>query len=202
MFFFSSRRRHTRCALVTGVQTCALPISISRRIRHHYAQGQRSGLGFDLKRGRCGIREIEFFAQIPQLIHGGREPALREPATLDALATLSKAGRISGDEASDLVEAYRLFRTVEHRLQMVEDKQTHTVPTDAGALDRVARLHGPDDGPALLALLEPHVARVGAAYDKLDAADDERPPRDVETPEERLAQAGFDDPIAACLLVD
>src|SRR3546814_13594173 len=78
---------------------------------------------------------------------------------------------------------------------MVEDKQTHTVPTDAGALDRVARLHGLDDGQALLALLEPHVARVGAAYDKLDEADDERLPRDVETLEERLARAGFDDPI-------
>src|SRR3546814_9951265 len=85
---------------------------------------------------------------------------------------------------------------------MVEDKQTHTVPTDAGALDRVARLHGLDDGQALLALLEPHVARVGAAYDKLDEADDERLPRDVETLEERLARAGFDDPIAARLRVE
>src|SRR3546814_8091631 len=161
-----------------------------------------SDLGFDLKRGRGGIREIEFFAQIHQLIHGGREPALREPATLDALATLSKAGRISGDEASDLVEAYRLFRTVEHRLQMVEDKQTHTVPTDAGALDRVARLHGLDDGQALLALLEPHVARVGAAYDKLDEAADARLPRDVETLGERLRRTGLDATNAARLRVD
>ena len=68
--------------------------SISRRIRDHYAQGQAFGPGYDVKRGRGGIREVEFFAQIHQLIHGGREPALRAPATLDALAALAKAGRI------------------------------------------------------------------------------------------------------------
>src|SRR3546814_656277 len=135
--------------------------SISRRIRDHYAQGQRFGPGFDLKRGRGGIREIEFFAQIHQLIHGGREPALREPATLDALATLSKAGRISGDEASDLVEAYRLFRTVEHRLPMVEEQQNHTVPTDDVAPDRLAPPHGLAAGQALLALLRSDKRRVG-----------------------------------------
>jgi glutamate-ammonia-ligase adenylyltransferase len=58
--------------------------SITRRIRDHYAQGQAFGPGYDLKRGRGGIREVEFYAQMHQLIHGGREPALRAPATLDA----------------------------------------------------------------------------------------------------------------------
>src|SRR5688572_28965751 len=68
--------------------------AISRRIRDHYAQGQKLGPGYDVKRGRGGIREVEFFAQIHQLIHGGREPALRAPATLDALAALAGADRI------------------------------------------------------------------------------------------------------------
>ena len=66
--------------------------AISRRIRDHYAQGQALGPGYDLKRGRGGIREVEFFVQIHQLIHGGREPELRAPATLDALAALEQAG--------------------------------------------------------------------------------------------------------------
>ena len=102
--------------------------SISRQIRDHYAQGQAFGPGYDVKRGRGGIREVEFFAQIHQLIHGGREPALRAPATLDALAALAEAGRIDPAEAAALAEAYRMLRTIEHRLQMVDDRQTHSLP--------------------------------------------------------------------------
>src|SRR3954470_23170246 len=92
--------------------------SISRRIRDHYAQGQAFGPGYDLKRGRGGIREVEFYIQIQQLIHGGREPDLRAPATLDALAALEQAGRIPPDDAATLRAAYPLLRTIEHRLQM------------------------------------------------------------------------------------
>ena len=75
---------------------------LSRRIRDHYASGQRFGPGYDLKRGRGGIREAEFFAQIHQLIHGGRDPALRAPATRDALAALAGAGWLGADEAAAL----------------------------------------------------------------------------------------------------
>jgi glutamate-ammonia-ligase adenylyltransferase len=78
---------------------------ISRRIRDHHAQGQAFGPGYDLKRGRGGIREAEFFAQIHQLIHGGRDPALRAPATRVALARLAEAGWIGGDEARALIES-------------------------------------------------------------------------------------------------
>ncbi|MEP7004852.1 MAG: glutamine-synthetase adenylyltransferase, partial [Sphingomonas bacterium] len=98
---------------------------ISRRIRDHHAQGQAFGPGFDLKRGRGGIREIEFFAQIHQLIHGGRDASVRAPATRDALALLAEAGWIGRDEAEAMTAAYILFRTIEHRVQMVEDRQTH-----------------------------------------------------------------------------
>ncbi|HEX7852913.1 MAG TPA: glutamine-synthetase adenylyltransferase, partial [Sphingobium sp.] len=115
---------------------------ITRRIRDHYAQGQRLGPGYDLKRGRGGIREVEFFAQIHQLIHGGRDPALRVPATLDALAALTQAGIIDLDTATVLGEAYRYYRTIEHRLQMVDDLQTHSLPAAGEHLDNVAQLAG------------------------------------------------------------
>jgi glutamate-ammonia-ligase adenylyltransferase len=171
--------------------------SISRRIRDHFAQGQAFGPGFDLKRGRGGIREVEFFVQVHQLIHGGREPELRPAGTLDALAALAKAGRIGAGDAAALAEAYRLYRTIEHRLQMVDDRQTHSLPADPAALDTVARLHGLAGGPALLDLLRPHVERVGALYDTLVEEDGERLPEDPEALDAALAQAGFAAPAEA-----
>lgn len=167
--------------------------SISRRIRDHHAQGQSFGPGFNLKHGRGGIREVEFFAQIHQLIHGGREPALRAPATLDALAALGEAARIDAAEAEALGEAYRLYRTIEHRLQMVDDQQTHSLPRDQDALDNVARLHGLGDGQALLDLLRPHAERVGRSYDALEPEGDNRVPFDGQELEALLGLAGFKD---------
>jgi [glutamine synthetase] adenylyltransferase / [glutamine synthetase]-adenylyl-L-tyrosine phosphorylase len=168
--------------------------SITRRIRDHYAQGQALGPGYDLKRGRGGIREIEFFAQIHQLIHGGREPELRAAATLDALAALAAAGRIGRDDAAALAEAYRLLRTIEHRLQMVDDRQTHSLPAEAEALDNAARLHGLDDGAALIGALLPHVERVAAIYRTLEADDGRRLPEGAGPLAAALASAGFAEP--------
>ncbi|MGE5723243.1 MAG: bifunctional [glutamine synthetase] adenylyltransferase/[glutamine synthetase]-adenylyl-L-tyrosine phosphorylase [Sphingomonadales bacterium] len=176
--------------------------SISSRIRDHYSQGQKFGPGYDLKRGRGGIREVEFFAQIHQLIHGGRDPALRAPATLDALRALAQAGRIPADEAEDLAAAYRLLRTIEHRLQMVEDRQTHALPADATALDNVAALHGLADGPALLGLLEPRIVRVGSIYDQLGEGQRRHLPSDPGALELRLAEAGFGDPVSARMRIE
>ncbi|WP_336973918.1 bifunctional [glutamine synthetase] adenylyltransferase/[glutamine synthetase]-adenylyl-L-tyrosine phosphorylase [Sphingobium aromaticiconvertens] len=170
---------------------------ISRRIRDHYAQGQAFGPGYDLKRGRGGIREVEFFAQVHQLIHGGRNPSLRSGATREALAALGAAGVIEPEVAQKLDEAYVLFRTIEHRLQMVEDRQTHELPTGADAMDNVARLHGLVDGDALLALLRPHVEWVGGNYDKLTPArDDEQAAlsMDDDRLREQLVALGFADP--------
>ena len=141
--------------------------ALSQRIRAHAAGGQIFGPGFDLKRGRGGIREVEFFVQIHQLIHGGRDESLRVADTLGAIGALASAGRIGSADAATLADAYRLFRTIEHRLQMIDDRQTHRLPVEPAALDGVARLHGLDDGQALLALLAPHVAAVGALYDGL-----------------------------------
>ncbi len=171
--------------------------SLTRRIRDHYAQGQGFGPGYDLKRGRGGIREIEFFAQIHQLIHGGREPELRQASTLAALAALAKAGRVATDEAAQLAEAYRALRTVEHRLQMVDDRQIHALPADPDALDNVARLHGLAAGSALIDLLRPHVDRVGALYDTLGASGERRLPADPAALEQALAVAGMADPALA-----
>ena len=176
--------------------------AITRRIRDHYSQGQTFGPGFDVKRGRGGIREIEFFAQIHQLIHGGREPALRAPATLDALAALKGAGRIPADAADDLAGAYQLLRTVEHRLQMVDDRQTHALPADRDSLDNVARLHGAASADALLGLLEAPVSRCGSLYDGLAGHGEERVPLNPEALESHLRNAGFDDPVSARLRID
>ncbi len=176
--------------------------AVSGQIRDHYAGGQRFGPGFDLKRGRGGIREIEFFAQIHQLIHGGREPALRPAATLDALPALVAAGRISAEEGAAMGEAYRLLRTVEHRVQMIDDRQTHQLPADPAALDGLAQLHGLADGAALLAELAPHVEQVAALYGGLAPRSSPHLPREPAPLRERLGDLGFPDAEAAAARID
>ncbi|HEU0044336.1 DUF294 nucleotidyltransferase-like domain-containing protein [Sphingomonas sp.] len=164
--------------------------ALTNRIRAHYAGGQAFGPGYDLKRGRGGIREVEFFAQIHQLIHGGRNPTLRAPATRDALAALAAAGHIAAEDAATLADAYTLLRTVEHRVQMVDDRQTHLLPAGPQALEGVARLHGVADGPALLHLLRPHVAAVAHRYDQLDGDAPAALPRDPAALGSSVGEAG------------
>lgn len=176
---------------------------ISLRIRDHYADGQLFGPGFDIKRGRGGIREIEFFAQVQQLIHGGRNPALRCPATIDALFALAEAGQIDMATAENLAGHYRTLRRVEHRLQMIDDQQTHSLPQSVDALDRVAALDGYDAGAKLLADLDPIVGDVRRAFDQLmggvlpaspsKGSATGRWPRDESSSIERAIAAGFDD---------
>jgi len=174
---------------------------ISRRIRDHHAKGQQFGPGFDLKRGRGGIREIEFFAQIHQLIHGGRDPSVRAPATRDALARLADAGWISAGEAEAMTDAYTLFRTIEHRVQMVDDRQAHHLPTGP-ALDGLARLHGLADGAMLLDLLRPHVEATARTYDSLDPEDDGALSQDSGHLEQQLTDSGFPDAPAAARRIE
>ncbi|MCD2315612.1 bifunctional [glutamine synthetase] adenylyltransferase/[glutamine synthetase]-adenylyl-L-tyrosine phosphorylase [Sphingomonas sp. IC-11] len=167
-------------------------VEITRRIRDHHSQGQTFGPGYDLKRGRGGIREVEFFAQIHQLIHGGRDPALRIGDTRSALAALAAAGRIDPAEARALTDAYVALRTAEHRVQMIDDRQTHSLPTGE-ALDRVARLDGREDGAALLAHLLPHVTRVAEIFDRLAAPGAAALSTDPDKLCGQLADAGFGD---------
>ena len=170
--------------------------AITGRIRNHYSAGQAFGPGYDLKRGRGGIREVEFFAQVHQLIHGGRDPSLRAPATRDALRRLAAAGWVGEDDAATLANAYARLRTIEHRVQMIDDRQTHRLP-EGEALDRVARLHGLRDGAALLDWLRMPVEAVGRLYDALDADAPAALPDDPVILDATLATIGFADPAAA-----
>jgi glutamate-ammonia-ligase adenylyltransferase len=140
---------------------------LTARIRHAYRGPREPGPGFDLKRGRGGIREVEFFAQTHQLIYGGRLPALRQRGTRAALDALAAENIIEAGDAKGLGEAYDRLRTIEHRLQMIDDRQTHSLPAEAGALDNAARLDGLADGAALVAELRDLCAQVAARYDRL-----------------------------------
>jgi len=140
---------------------------LTARIRDHHKGPREPGPGFDLKRGRGGIREIEFFAQAQQLIHGGRNPNLRVRGTRAALDALVEAGIVSPGDATLLGESYDRLRVIEHRLQMVEDRQTHSLPSEAAAIDNVARLDSLADGVALVEELRNITAQVAARYDAL-----------------------------------
>ncbi|VVT02536.1 glutamine-synthetase adenylyltransferase [Erythrobacter sp. EC-HK427] len=148
---------------------------LTARIRSSYKGPREPGPGFDVKKGRGGIREIEFYAQTHQLIYGGRNPALRCRGTRAALDALAAAEIIGAEDARVLGESYDRLRMIEHRLQMVEDRQTHAVPVNADAIDAVARLDGLADGAALLAELRDITEAVGARYDDLLGEEDARP---------------------------
>jgi glutamate-ammonia-ligase adenylyltransferase len=140
---------------------------LTRRIRDAYRGPLQPGPGFDIKRGRGGIREIEFFAQTHQLIYGGRLPSLRLRGTRMALDALAAEGIIKADDAKVLGMAYDRLRVMEHRLQMVHDRQTHALPESLADLDNVARLDGLEDGQALVAELAALCRRVAERYDRL-----------------------------------
>lgn len=142
---------------------------LTGRIRSSHNGAMRPGPGFDVKKGRGGIREVEFYAQTLQLIHGGRNPALRLRHVRASLDALAAAGLMDPEDARVLGESYDRLRTIEHRLQMVADQQTQTLPGDPAALDNVARLDGLPDGAALVAELEQVCEAVGSRYDKLIA---------------------------------
>ncbi|MEP5937798.1 MAG: bifunctional [glutamate--ammonia ligase]-adenylyl-L-tyrosine phosphorylase/[glutamate--ammonia-ligase] adenylyltransferase [Erythrobacter sp.] len=168
---------------------------LTQRIRANYDGPQTPGAEFDLKHGRGGIREIEFFAQTHQLIHGGRDRSLRVRGTRGALDALANSGHIPVAEASALGDAYDRLRVIEHRLQMVNDRQTHALPS-GDALDSVARLDGLDNGAALVAEITQITDRVAAAYDTL-IGEDEGPEGLGAKPaslSDQLSKRGFADP--------
>ncbi|MBN8909342.1 MAG: hypothetical protein J0H99_22720, partial [Rhodospirillales bacterium] len=107
--------------------------------------------GHNVKLGEGGIREIEFLVQTLQLVWGGRDPEMRIPTTLGALHRLTEAGRVPRGAATELEEAYRFLRQVEHRLQMVADRQTHELPEKPEELHRIATFLG---YPSTLAFAE------------------------------------------------
>ena len=177
---------------------------LTSQIRANTKGSKQAGPGFDLKKGRGGIREIEFYAQTHQLIHGGRHPSIRLKGTRATLDALAEAGLIAAQDARLLGESYDRLRAVEHRLQMVADQQTHSLPVDPAALDAVARLDGLPDGAALVKELVEITDAVAARYDALIAANaaaspDSGPaafPTQGEALGQELSRLGFADPQA------
>jgi glutamate-ammonia-ligase adenylyltransferase len=135
-------RRHLDFAAIQDIH------SIKRQIHAHKGGARIAVLGHNVKVGRGGIREIEFFAQTQQLIWGGRNPALRVAGTIPALYALVEAGRVPRATADTLKSIYTYLRTVEHRLQMVEDQQTHSLPADRAGLARIAAFMGASSAEA------------------------------------------------------
>lgn len=116
--------------------------AMKRQIHAVRGHSEIAVAGHDIKLGRGGIREIEFFVQTQQLVFGGRRPSLRGRRTLEMLKALNADGWITEEARDDLTRAYVFLRTVEHRLQMVADEQTQRLPTDTAELERFARFSG------------------------------------------------------------
>ncbi|MEW5685125.1 MAG: bifunctional [glutamine synthetase] adenylyltransferase/[glutamine synthetase]-adenylyl-L-tyrosine phosphorylase [Pseudomonadota bacterium] len=147
--------------------------SIKRQIHAHKVDERMTAKGVDLKLGRGGIREIEFYVQTQQLILGGRHPELRSNRTLDALKALADAGHVSKAAAADLTEAYHLLRAVEHRIQMLEDEQTHKLPESDNERKRVAALTGPEPLRSFDARITRTLKTVNGRYGELFADEEE-----------------------------
>ena len=140
-------RKYLDFASIADVQ------SLIRQIHAVKGHGQIAVEGHNLKLGRGGIREIEFFVQTQQLIAGGRNPALRGRSTIAMLDALAEAQWISTDTAADMKHCYAELRRLEHRSQMVDDQQTHHVPQKPEAFENFARLCGYESGAALAVAL-------------------------------------------------
>lgn len=123
--------------------------------------------GYNVKLGQGGIREIEFFTQLQQLLWGGREVRLRSRGTLNALRSLTKAGWVKPQDRETLADAYVFLRTLEHRLQMVADEQTQTLPKTQEELDSLALFMGFETYGDFVAALRTRREAVRKIYDSL-----------------------------------
>jgi Glutamine synthetase adenylyltransferase len=135
-------RKHLDFATIADIQAMKRQINVSKKV------GDIRVEGHNVKLGRGGIREIEFFAQTQQLIAGGRDKALRVRPTSRALAALAEAGWISPETAEELTRTYWYLRAVENRLQMLRDEQTHVMPDNAEGVATIGRLMDQPDRAA------------------------------------------------------
>ena len=132
---------------------------------------------YNIKLGRGGIREIEFFIQALQLVYAGKDPHLRRKNSLEALTALKAARIITAEDYSSLAEAYRFLRTVEHRIQVVQERQSHSLPRKDDEFRALARRCGylrADGAKRFRAVLEAHRQKVSAIYGGLFLSRDER----------------------------
>ncbi len=170
--------------------------AMKRRVHEFKGHGAIAVEGHDIKLGRGGIRDIEFFAQTQQLIAGGRHPELRTRGTIETLDRLADGGWIGREAASELTDAYLFLRRIENRLQMVGDQQTHVIPAEREELVRVARLSGfadaNDFGDALIAAFKRVETHYGALFEKL-------PPTPISAPSIVVGSAEADPTALASL---
>ena len=149
---------------------------LHRQIREHAAQRSATNpqRANDVKLSRGGIRELEFIVQLLQVVRGGQFPELRTRPTLRALQRLATARLLPADTALELAQSYVFLRQVEHRIQYLDDQQTHVLPTDEADLQWIAHTLGLADSAALLASLHLHRERVAKEFDGLLGGDKEQ----------------------------
>ncbi|MHA1597648.1 MAG: bifunctional [glutamine synthetase] adenylyltransferase/[glutamine synthetase]-adenylyl-L-tyrosine phosphorylase, partial [Alphaproteobacteria bacterium] len=141
--------------------------SIKRQIDAHHGGEGIAVPGHNVKLGRGGIREIEFYAQTQQLIWGGRSVDVRAASTEQALVALADFGQVTPETLADMISAYRYLRRVEHRLQMIDDKQTHSLPEDLDDLADLALFLGYGSTEDFSDEITRHLKTVETHYGKL-----------------------------------
>jgi glutamate-ammonia-ligase adenylyltransferase len=198
-------RKHLDFAALADVH------DMKRQMQIYRGQSEIAVEGHNVKIGRGGIREIEFFAQTQQLITGGRHPELRVRPTLQALDQLASSNWITFESRDQLTAAYEFLRRVEHRLQMMADEQTHALPDEREAVEQFARFFGYESRAAFATDLLGHLTVVQGHYAKLFEGD---PAGTARLPEvdytagpddprltEHLASLGFKKPVAVAASV-
>jgi len=198
-------RKHLDFAALADVH------DMKRQMQTYRGQSEIAVEGHNVKIGPGGIREIEFFAQTQQLIAGGRHAELRVRSTLEALTVLASNDWITFEVREELTAAYHFLRRVEHRLQMIADEQTHSLPGDAEAMERFACFFGYEGRAAFARDLLGHLNIVQGHYSKLFEGD---PAGTAKFPEldygagpgdprllEHLTTLGFKEPIAVAQTV-
>src|ERR1700716_2484095 len=198
-------RKHLDFAALADVH------DMKRQMQTFRGQSEISVEGHNVKVGRGGIREIEFFAQTQQLIAGGRHPQLRVRPTLEALDVLASSDWITFEARDELAAAYVFLRRVEHRLQMVADEQTHALPDNAEAVERFAQFFGYESRDAFADDLVGHLNIVQGHYGRLFEGDPtgtpKLPPIDYRAgPDdprllEHLTSLGFKKPVTVAATV-
>src|SRR5437879_5935097 len=158
-------RKHLDFAALADVH------DMKRQMQTYRGQSEIAVEGHNVKVGRGGIREIEFFAQTQQLIAGGRHPELRVRPTLEALQVLATSNWITFQARDELTAAYEFLRRVEHRLQMIADEQTHALPEEPEAMERFAHFFGYESREAFAKDLLGHLNIVQGHYGKLFEGD-------------------------------
>jgi glutamate-ammonia-ligase adenylyltransferase len=170
--------------------------AMKRRVHAYKGHGAIAVAGHDIKLGRGGIRDIEFFAQAQQLIAGGRHPELRTRGTIETLDRLAEGEWIERRTADDLTRTYLFLRRIENRLQMVGDEQTHIIPADPQELERIAKLSRFPDataiGDALIAAFKLVESHYEALFEKVPKPQSSAPSIVVTDESDPAALAGLE----------